>query len=43
DLTDAYPHASQGMDNLGVLPGSAISGALDANVDLHYRTRAVGQ
>ncbi len=43
DLTDAYPHNSQGQDNLGVVPGSAPSGAEDITVELHHRTRAVSQ
>lgn len=43
DLTDAYPHSSQGNDNLGILPGDAPSGAEDITVELHHRTRAVSQ
>ena len=43
DLTDAYPHTTQGSDNLGILPGDAPSGAEDITVELHHRTRAVSQ
>lgn len=43
DLTDAYPHISQGNDNLGIVPGDPVSGAQDLSMELHYRTRAVSQ